>query len=118
MVEGLPYEENDPGSNPYMNLEQKKFHMEQNIPEAVKQLPGLVNETIQAYKGQPDVLLAKLKALKDSSYETMPNPDTYPLEFHNYINYLDRESPGLGQSILQDYMRHKFTNQVKSSVVP
>lgn len=118
MVEGLPYEENDPGSNPYMNLEQKKFHMEQNIPEAVKQLPGLVNETIQAYKSQPDVLLAKLKALKDSSYDTMPNPDTYPLEFHNYINYLDRESPGLGQSILQDYMRHKLTNQVKSSVVP
>jgi len=120
MVEGLPYQsQTGADENPFMNLEQKRFKREQDIGTAVKMIPQLVGNIIQTYGANPDVMMQKLKALKENQYETFPALETTPLSFLKYIGYLQRyEGPEAAQKELGDYMSHKITNEVKSSVVP
>ena len=65
-------------SNPYMNIEQKKFKITQDIPTAIKELPSLVSNIIETYKSKPDVMFSKLKALKENQYSTFPSLDCLP----------------------------------------
>jgi len=119
MVEGLPYNEIDEASNPYMNLEQKKFKMEQDPQKAMQQLPSLVQNIMDTYKANPDVMMSKLKSLKENSYSTFPSMEQMPLSFMKYIGYLQREEGAeAAQKELQDYMKHKMVNEAKASVIP
>lgn len=119
MVEGLPYQDIDESSNPYMNIEQKKFKMEQDIPTAIHELPQLVGNIIQTYHASPDVMMSKLKALKQNDYGTFPSLDTAPLSFFKYLGYLQREEgPEAAQQELRSYMTHKIINESKASIVP
>jgi hypothetical protein len=119
MVTGLPYNEVDSGSNPYMNLEQKKFKMEQDPAKAVAMLPKMINTIMTTYGSQPDVMLSKLKALKENSYSTFPSLEQTPISFYKYLDYLAREEgEGKAQEALVDYLRHKTINEAKASVVP
>jgi hypothetical protein len=119
MVTGLPYNEVDAGSNPYMNIEQKKFKMEQDPAKAVQMLPGLISNIMERYHDNPDVMMTKIKALKQNSYETFPSMENAPLSFYKYLGYLQREEgPEKAQEALMDFMRHKTINEVKGSVVP
>jgi len=119
-VEGLPYNDQaESASNPYMNIEQKNFKMEQDLPTAMKELPSLVSNIIETYKSNPDVMMSKLKALKENQYSTFPSLDTAPLSFYKYLGYLQREEGSeAAQKELMSYMQHKVVNEVKSSVVP
>jgi hypothetical protein len=119
-VEGLPFNAQDASNaNPYMNLEQKKFKLEQDPQKAVAMLPGLISNIIEHYSKTPDVMMGKLKALKENSYSTFPSMEEMPLSFFKYIGYLNRtEGPEAAQAQLMDYMKHKVINEAKSSVVP
>ena len=119
MAEGLPYNEIDEASNPYMNIEQKKFKMEQDPKKAMEQLPSLVSNIMETYHGNPDVMMSKLKSLKQNSYDTFPSLEQMPLSFMKYVGYLQRmEGPEAAQAEIQDYMKHKIINEAKGSVVP
>ena len=119
MVEGLPYQDIDEGSNPYMNIESKKFKTEQDLPTAMQELPSLVGNIFTTYHDEPDVMMQKLKALKENQYSTFPSLEQLPISFMKYIGYLNRyEGADKAQSELQDYMRHKVVNEAKASVVP
>ena len=121
MVEHLPYAEQDGASegNPYMDMSQKSFKRTQDIGQAVKMLPGLVSNIIQQYKGQPDIMMSKLEALKENQYDTMPSPAKFPIEFSNYMKYLVKEQgPQAAQAAMMDYYKHKAINSAKSSMVP
>ena len=119
MVSNLPYDEVNEGSNPFMNLEQKSFKLEQDPQKAMAMLPGLINTIVTKYGENPDVMMEKLKALKQNSYSTMPSLETMPLSFMKYVAYLDRlEGPGKGQEAMMDFMKHKVVNEAKASVVP
>lgn len=119
MVENLPYNDIDESSNPYSNLEQKQFKLSQNPQEAVQMLPGLINDIIQKYHDNPDVMKQKLKGLKENSYETFPAPETLPISFAKYVNYLNKEEGSTAaQAAIQDYFRHKVINQAKGSLIP
>lgn len=118
-AEGLPYQETDEASNPYMNLEQKQFKREQDLPTAMKELPGLVSNIIQTYHDKPDVMLSKLKALKENQYQIMPSMENTPISFFKYLGYLQKEEgPEIANAALQDYLKHKMINEVKSSAIP
>ena len=69
MVEALPYNDIDEASNPYMNLEQKRFKLEQDPQKAIAQLPGLVHNIFENYSDKPDVMMNKLKALKEKQIQ-------------------------------------------------
>lgn len=119
MVSGLPYDEADTSSNPYTNLEQKKFKMSQDPEEFSKMLPGLVKHIIDKYGDNPDVMLGKLKGLKENQYETFPSLESTPLSFVKYLTFLKKEEGDKqAQDALQDYLRHKVINEAKASVVP
>lgn len=119
MVNGLPYSDVDAGSNPYLNLEQKKFKSTQDVGEAMKMLPSLVSNIIQKYGNNPDVMRSKLEALKQNSYSTLPSPETMPLEFTRYVQYLGRlKGQDAAQKAVQDYFRHRVVNSVKGGIVP
>jgi hypothetical protein len=119
MVEGLPYAEIDSGSNPYMNIEQKRYKMEQDPQKAMQMLPGLVQNIFQTYSDKPDVMLSKLKALKENQYATFPSMEDMPLSFMRYMSFLARDKgPAAAQAEFMDYMKHKMVNELKSSVVP
>ncbi len=119
-VEGLPFNAQDASNaNPYMNIEQKQFKMEQNPQKAMAMLPGLISNIIQNYSNTPDVMMSKLKALKENSYETFPSMEEMPLSFFKYIGYLNREEgPEAANKELQDYMKRRVINEAKSSVIP
>ena len=119
MVEGLPYNDIDQGSNPYMNLEQKKYHSEQDLGKAVQELPTLVQNIVSTYGDRPDILMQKLKSLKENQYSTFPSLQDTPISFYKYLVYLSKEEgTDKAQIELQDYLKHKVTNEVKSSIVP
>lgn len=119
MAEGLPYNEQDQGSNPYLNIEQKRFKQTQDVEEAMKQLPQLVSNIIETYKDKPDVLMSKLKALKENSYSTIPSLESMPISAMKYLSYLSKlEGPQVAQEYLMDYIKHKTINEAKASVVP
>lgn len=119
MVEGMPYKDLDAGTNPYMNIEQKKFKMEQDPQKAIQQLPGLIQNIVDTYKGRPDVMMQKLEALKQNQYNTFPSLETMPISAMKYIAYLQREEgPEAAQASLMDYVKHKAINSAKASVVP
>ena len=119
MVTGLPYGEVDAAANPYMNLEQKKFKMEQDPQKEATMLPRLVKNIMDTYHANPDVMMSKLEALKQSSYDTFPSMEKMPLSFMKYVGYLGREEgPAKAQEALHDYLMHKTVNEIKSSIVP
>lgn len=118
-VQGLPYNDIDEGSNPYMNLEQKKFKYDENPQEAMQMLPSLVSGIMSAYAGKPDVIMSKLKGLKQNQYSTFPSMEDMPIEFMKYLGYLSKmEGPDAAQGELMDYMKHKAINTAKASAVP
>lgn len=119
MVEGLPYNDIEQTSNPYMNLEQQKFKHEPDVQTAVKMIPELVTNIMDRYRSQPDVMMSKLKALKENQYDTMPSLETMPMQFFKYMSYVQRtKGEDAAQDMMRDYLTHKITNQVKSSVAP
>ena len=121
MVSGLPYNDQDTSSsNPYMNIEQKKFKSTQDIGEAAKMLPGLINNIIETYHDKPDVMMAKLKSLKEGNdYATMPSVDDMPLSFAKYMAYLTKKDGAQSaQDAMMDYFKHKVVNEAKGELVP
>lgn len=119
MVEGLPYNAIEQGGNPYLNIEQKKYKHTEDIGEAVKMLPGLIHNIMEKYHDNPDVMLSKLEALKQNSYSTFPSMENTPISFMKYIGFLQKsEGAKAAHTALQDYMRHKAINAVKSGIVP
>lgn len=119
MVEGLPYADIEQTANPYMNIEQQKFKHEPDVQQAVKMIPELVTNIMERYRSQPDVMMQKLKALKENQYDTMPSLQTMPMQFFRYMQYVSRtQGEEAAQDMMRDYMTHRITNQVKSSVAP
>lgn len=119
-IEGYPYQDQGPdANNPYMDLKSKKFRTTQDVGEAIKMLPQLVNKIVGENKGKPDVIMEKLKGLKEHTYATLPNMETMPMEFMKYIGYLQREEgPEKAQQAIQDYIKHKVIGEAKASAVP
>lgn len=119
-IEGLPYEDQGPeAANPYMDLEIKKFRQTQDMGEAVKMLPQLITNIMTEYKNKPDVMMEKIKALKEHSYNTMPSLENMPLSFMKYTAYLSKEEGSeKAQEAVMDYLKHKAIGEAKASVIP
>jgi hypothetical protein len=119
IVNGLPYNDIEQSANPFMNIEQQKFKHDPDIVESAQMIPGLINNIIQRYGSNPDVMFSKIKALKENVYSTMPSLESTPIQFFRYLQYLGRtEGPEKAQAMLQDYMTRTIGNKIKSGIVP
>ena len=119
-VEGLPLDSADSTpSNPYLNQEQKLFKHTSDVGEAAQELPELVSQIVTRYSQTPDVMMEKLKALKENSYSIMPDVERTPQVFGRYMDFLQRRlGPQKASEWLRDYYTHRALNEAKSSMVP
>jgi len=74
---------------------------------------------MQRSQGNPDVLRQQLQSLKQNSYQTMPSPQSMPLQFAKYYQYLvATRGQEAAQAVMQDYMRQNAINKAKGSMIP
>lgn len=121
MINNLPYE--DQGSidesNPYFNLSRKSFQHDTDVQEASQQLPDLIQQAMQQSGGNIEVLRNRLKALKDSSYPSMPSMENTPIQFWHYVKFLnDTQGPQVASQRVAEYMKMNAINKMKASMVP
>jgi hypothetical protein len=105
-------------ANELMNRDVKKFKRTENIQEAAELLPKIIEDMKQRYGDKPELLMSKIKGLKQNSYQTMPNPEIRPQKFVEYYNYLvnvlgEKEA----QEKLQNYLKQNAINKAKSSAL-
>lgn len=106
-------------TNPYKDLEAKKFKRTEDVGEAMKMLPGLIQKALKKSKGNPYELQKRLKSLKQNSYQIMPNLRERPDQFEEYINLLKRtQGDEAAAERLQDYIMQNLVNQAKASAIP
>lgn len=97
----------------------REFKRSQDLGESVKQLPSLIQDAIQNSNGDPEKLKANLIAIKQNNYQTMPNPETMPIAFMKYIEYLKRtQGDEEAQLRLLDYLKKNQIDRAKGSLVP
>jgi hypothetical protein len=119
-VEGLPVNpQTDSDTNPYLNMEQKRFQHTTDPQVAMQELPKIIQTYIDKYRATPDILMSKIEGLKANAYDVFPSLERTPLVFKHYMDYLTKEK-GQEQTnqLLADYMRRKIINEAKSSAVP
>jgi hypothetical protein len=99
--------------------DKKKFKQTKDIGEAAELVPQLIEDAIKRAKGNPDLLKKNLTALKQNSYQTMPNPETMPTTFLRYITYLEKSQGSQAATTrLQDYLEKNAVNKAKASMIP
>jgi hypothetical protein len=104
---------------PMGNRDAKKFKKTDDIGEAAELVPSLIEDAIKKAKGNPDLLKKNLTALKQNSYQTMPNPETMPTTFLSYITYLEKsQGSQAATKRLQDYLERNAINKAKASMIP
>jgi hypothetical protein len=104
---------------PMGNRDAKKFKKTDDIGEAAELVPSLIEDAIKKAKGNPDLLKKNLTALKQNSYQTMPNPETMPTTFLSYITYLEKSQGSQAATArLQDYLKRNAINKAKASMIP
>jgi hypothetical protein len=105
--------------NPLLNPEEKKFKQTEDVGEAARMLPELIQKAIKEADGNPEKLASKLRGLKSNSYQTMPSPDAEPKQFMDYISHL-RQTQGdsVAMQRLADYLRQRDVNKIKGQMVP
>lgn len=106
-------------TNPYEGIAAKKFKRTEDIGEAAEMLPNLLTKAFEKAKGDPYKLKAQLRSLKSNSYQTMPNPENFPMDMARYYLHLS-ETQGETEAAnrLADYLSKNAVNKVKSQMVP
>lgn len=108
-----------PKTNQYLDLANKEYKQSTDVNEAANLLPTILKKAISDADGDPYVLMQKLRALKGNSYQTMPSFETMPIKFLRYINNLKTtQGDKAAAQRLEDYLKQKTVNKVKSALVP
>lgn len=110
-------------SNPFAlsfsDLPIKKFKRADSIEEARDMLPGLISRALEKANGDPEVFQKEMTKIKKNSYQTMPNPDKWPISFRNYVTFLEKtQGKDVAQERVLDYIKKNELNREKSAMVP
>ncbi len=121
-VKGLPYQDRTAlgeSPNPFMGMKEKSFKAQSDPAKGSEELQNILADYLQKYGNEPELLEAKLKALKHNSYQTMPNIDRDLPKFAAYYDYLLKtQGKDKANAILADYIEQNSVNKLKASMVP
>ncbi len=119
-VEGLPVSEiNTSAVNRYANKDTREFKRSSNLQEARTQVPNLISKAKNKANGNPEILKQELSRLRRNQYPTVPNPEANPIQFRQYIQFIEKtQGREAAIKLLQDYHRQNAINKVKSEMVP
>jgi len=101
------------------NREEREFKRTSDLGRVIELSPKLIGKAIEESEGDPYKLKAKLRGLKQTSYQTMPSPEDFPISFLNYIQFLEK-SQGKQEASdrLVDYIQQRNLNKVKGALIP
>ncbi|HTH21959.1 MAG TPA: hypothetical protein VL854_07050, partial [Nitrososphaeraceae archaeon] len=106
-------------SNPYYRPEAKEFKRTSDLNEIVPTLSASISKIIESNRGKPFRMMQQLKGLKANSYRTMPNPDTDPIAFVDFADYLSKVyGDDVASERISDFFKQRFINKFKSGLVP
>lgn len=104
--------------NRFLAPEAREFKRASEPSEIIEALPKAREEAITRAGGDTEQAIANLRGLKQNSYQTMPNPETKPLEFHRYYEYLvETQGAEEASKRLVDYFNQREINKVKGELV-
>jgi hypothetical protein len=121
MAANLPYSDQSTGGadNPYYFENRKAFKHTLDLKDAANQVPALVHEALESSNGNMEVFKDKLKALKGSSYPSMPDPERTPMMFYNYLKFLQNtQGTEAAKNRMVEYMRNNEIGKARSSLIP
>lgn len=108
-----------PTTNPYLGIGAREYKREDNLNDALSQLPTLLANAQSRANGNPEELKKQLGNLKGNNYSTMPSLERTPMAFQSYYNFLLRtQGRDVADARLQDYIRQSSINKIKASVIP
>jgi len=117
-LEGKPTKDFTP-TNPYLNMDEKKFKRTADMGKAAELAPGIVKKAIEKAEGNPLEAKKNLRSLKGNSYQTVPNPQQDPVEFARYYKFLiDTQGQEEADRRIEDYVRQSALNKMKSRLIP
>ena len=122
-MNGMKQPDDSTQSNQFMNLDIKKFKKEDDISDAVEELPALISRALEKSTTDSGIDIEKLRAelnkIKSNNYQTFPSPDQMPVRFLNYLNFLRRtQGDSAAEESLQNYFKQRAINQAKAQMVP
>jgi hypothetical protein len=96
------------------DLDMRKFKRTGDLDEALTMLPDLVTRALERANGNPEKLQKELVKIKRNSYQTMPNPERWPLSFMNYVAFLSKtQGEEVASERVLDYLKQNAVNQAK-----
>lgn len=102
----------------YSRLTEREFDRA-SVEDAQRLLPQLVRRAVDRAQGNPELIASELRKLRTIDVQGMPNPDTLPLRFVQYHNWVRRtQGSEAAQKLLVDYLTRQAQAQAKREVVP
>jgi hypothetical protein len=106
-------------TNPYLGLDAKEFKRSGSVQEAAKMVPELVRKAVDKSKGNPEVLRQSLGSLKGNSYQTMPSPESSPIEFKKFYDFMVRtQGVDKANERVKDHAMQRLINTTKGQLIP
>lgn len=100
--------------NPFSNQDVKEFKTTQDLGRA-RDL--LLNSILPKYKKEfgdnPELLSSKVQGLKNNSFRITPNPETEPVKFKQYMDFVNRTADETPIELLKAQQRQRLLNQSK-----
>ena len=104
-------------------MDYRKFKETEDIQEAKDMLPAILKKIKEKSKRtdgtiDKEKLRSELRSLKLNNYQTMPNPQTQPSKFREYMQFIkDTQGQEAADALREDYIRRNRINRGKSSMV-
>lgn len=106
-------------SNRYLNSDARKFKQTDDLNEAASELPKLLEKFQERVKTQPEKALKFLHGLKNNSFQTFPSPETMPIEFIKYYQFLEKTQGATeAKERVTDFIKQSELNKLKSAMIP
>lgn len=103
----------------YSNIEGRRFKRSGDVNEAETLVPSLVDRAERHAGGNPELLAREFTNLRSMPIHSMPDPDTNPIRFEEYFNWLvATQGEKAARAVVDRYIKQKNVNAAKKKLVP
>jgi hypothetical protein len=97
----------------------KEFKQLGDVSELPEKFGAAIDEAVTRSKGDPYKLKENLQALRQNSYQTIPDPEREPSKFIEFTKFLaETQGEEATNRRIADYFQQKALNRMKTRLVP